>query len=1258
MLNRLKNTNYTPEQIEAIIKSNNNLLVSASAGSGKTRILVERVFQQLLEGVNIDEYLIVTFTRAAAQEMKDRIEKEIRQAIPIYPDKQHHLLEQLHRLPQAQISTIHSFCMTIVQRFYYVIDRDPIFRLLTDSTEIQTLKEQAYENVTEIFYGAEDPKSFFKLAQTFSGKNDDGNLAEIVESLHQLAIAHPEPRLWLEKTLALYEVTPETFGESILWQDLMKEDILDVVRTCKSYIESALIVANAEELLAKNIERLQEDQAFYQTIEEIITNDHLESLNDIVTSHSYSRWNALNKEAKEILADEAAMMKEYRDSAKKLFEDNITKKYAAFPFEDQIDMLNLMQPSLELLVETVTAYMNEYQKLKASNNLLDFNDLEHDALKILSTLNDEGINEAQLFYQNSFHEIMIDEYQDTNQLQEAILEAVSQGDQDGNRFMVGDMKQSIYRFRLADPTLFLDKYDRFGRHDGGEKIVLQKNFRSRAEVLDFTNLIFMQLMDHEVGDVVYDEEAELVTGFPKFPKSDTFAAELLLFEKENEDDTETYGFELIHDGRSGQVALIGQTVMQMIEEKFLIYDKDLEKERPITYADFAILTRTKSMNTDIQMIFQELDIPVALNSTDNYFQTTEISTILSLLRVLDNPHQDIPWAAVLRSPIVGLDENELAEIRIHDKHHDYYTATVNFLEDPKSMTEHAVLNQKLSTFFTDFTKWRNQARRVSVAELIWIIYEDTAYLEYVNGMPAGRQRISNLHALYERANDFEKTQFKGLYQFIQYIDRMSELDNDFDQAVNLIEHKDAVQVMTVHGSKGLEFPVVFYADASKNFNNSDYTGDLIVDENYGIGTKYINTDYRIKAHTFASTALAAEVKKANQSEELRNLYVALTRAEQKLFIVGTIDTLEKAYTSWGAVGSVDETVIPTYMRLKSRSALEWIGQAIFRHKDSEQTEFFIDNSKILNHPAQFVVKGFDRAAIVDNLQAMRPQLTEADWYRSLVNKDLRREDSIDDFSGQSISDGVQRAINRLNYKYPHEESTYTTSYQSVSEIKRWIEDPDVERLVLLDEERPQGQNRFVIDELERPRFVAEETAPTPAEIGMATHLVLQKFDFSKIPNIETIQATIDKLVAIGNMNSHVAERIDVEKLVAFFKTQMGKRIVQADDHLEREISFSLKLDANTIFKGVHEEDDILIHGIIDGYFEEEDGLILFDYKTDRVSHYGDEAFNVMTEKYQGQLAVYALALESILNKPVKEANLIILDLNETLDLIPSFNTHS
>ncbi|QIL46655.1 helicase-exonuclease AddAB subunit AddA [Vagococcus coleopterorum] len=1242
------NSHFTDGQWQAIYDAGDNILVSASAGSGKTTVLVQRVIEKIKSGTNVDELLIVTYTEAAAKEMKGRIQAAVQSAITDESNQElkRHLVEQLSLIPTAHVSTLHAFCLQVIRKYYYLINIDPVFRLLTDETEMILLKEDVWDKVRNDLY-ADQQEAFYQLTENFSNDRNDDGLTKLIFALYDFARANPDPQAWLESLGKAYKSSGK-MADLGIYQEILKPKILLEAEQLVVQGQEMVRLSEGEETLQKPFECVSEELPVYQQLQTLLLADDLEAvyslINEGVVTKRYPGLRNLEPEEKAI----NEQIKQLRTSNKDIIKN---WQEGIFSLEPSV-MLTVMKESQELvdyMAGVASQFDMAYRARKEELNLVDFNDLEHFTLQILAELKDgewQG-TEASNYYRSLFKEVLVDEYQDINQLQESILFWLRQPTSgSGNLFMVGDVKQSIYSFRLADPTLFINKYNKFGEGEDGRRIILAENFRSRGEVLDFTNLVFQQLMDPKLGQLAYDLPAQLVTGFTGYPENDQFKPEVLIFESQT-DDTEQDVLDVddsfqIDDKTEGELRLVGNKIKELFQQEFPIYDKKTRETRPIKYSDIVLLSPTKKNNLVLLDIFKELGIPLQVNDTQNYFQATEIKIMMALLNVIDNPYQDIPLAAVLRSPIVGLKENDLAFIRSQDAKGTFYEAFKAALNMEEDRYNNELLEQ-LNLFNSQLLMWREMARRKELVQLIWSIYNETGFLDYVGGMPAGKQRQANLHALYQRAASYEEMSFKGLFQFVRFIEKMAEKDKDLAEPTDLSDNQDAVRVMTIHASKGLEFPVVFVLDLTRRFNLMDLNQPYLFDVELGAGIKYLDSRDRLVYKTLPFLAIREAKRNKLLSEEMRKLYVALTRAEEKLFLVGSYKNQEETFKKWSLANESESLVLSEPARLKGRSLMDWIGLTLMRHpKMSEyQSEFASPKiSELENHLGTFELT-------FSNLDDLRVQSQKLDRTKN-EEQILTTAEKITKLDTQAL----EWAKNHLAYSYELEPATRTASYQSVSEIKRVFEDPDNAELLTLDlsEDKPQHVNRYVNDELAKPAFLSEVQEATGAEVGTATHLLMQLLPLDSTPTIDSIELLIADLQTKELISEVVAKKINRQQIINFFQTDFGRQLLERHDNVKREAPFSLLLKANDIYQDYpsQSEDTLLVHGIIDGYIETEEDLILYDFKTDYVPNRED--LTEFKNKYSGQMKLYRQALEESKGRKVTAIKLVLLGVNQVIDM--------
>ncbi|MCH1625821.1 helicase-exonuclease AddAB subunit AddA [Fredinandcohnia quinoae] len=1235
---------WTDDQWRAIVSCGQDILVAAAAGSGKTAVLVERIIKKILSKeitVDVDRLLVVTFTNASAAEMRNRVGEALEKALKEEPGSLH-LRRQLSLLNRASISTIHSFCLEVIRKFYYLIDIDPGFRI-ADSTEAELLRDEVMEELFEEHYSNPDNIQFFDLVDRFTNDRTDTELQNMIRKLYEFSRAHPSPNEWLRQIAAEYEVDERSL-EDTPYIPYLLADISLQLEGVKANLLQGLDLTREPGGPAPRAETIETD------LEQIYRLLHAKD--ESWTALYEAMQNVTFKTAKSCKGDEydeilLKQVTKLRDDAKKqvqkLKEDLFSRKPESY-LQDIIEM----QSSIGMLIQLVIEFGEQFQKVKEEKGLVDFSDLEHYCLNILRKgHSDTGKlipSEAALEYRVQFEEVLVDEYQDTNMVQESILQLVTkEGEVTGNLFMVGDVKQSIYRFRLAEPLLFLSKYKRFTQAGEGTgiRIDLSKNFRSRAEILDGTNYLFKQLMGETVGEIIYDEDAELKLG-ASYPVSEKMAAELLLIDKNGQEE-ETVTYENEDEGEE-QVVLfdkadletaqlearaMAKEIKEMISSQFQIYDRKQDRMRSMTYRDVVILMRSMPWASQIMEEFKQQGIPIYADLSTGYFEATEVSIMMSLLKVIDNPYQDIPLASVLRSPIVGLDAEELAIIRTYDKNSPYYEALKMFIKDSPHDDK---TYQKLKQFHNNLEIWRTKARNGALSELIWQLYRDTYFYDFVGGMPGGKQRQANLRALYDRARQYEATSFRGLFRFLRFIERMQDRGDDLGTARALGEQEDVVRLMTIHKSKGLEFPVVFVAGLSKQFNMMDLNKKYLLDKELGFGSKYVNPKLRISYPTLPMQAIKKKMHLELIAEEMRVLYVALTRAKEKLYLVGTVKDLEKQLVKWQATLANKEWLIADHTRAGAKNYLDWIGPALVRHRDcqalrgEESTKQLPDD--LVNHPAKWEIRSIASTTLhdVDTEVQMRDEQIE----QAIIE-------------GEPVpveTSHYSQIKNQLTWSYSYLSASNKRSKQSVSEIKRQRDQID-------ENSDTAFIPKFRSSIADRPRFMQQKSL-TAAERGTAMHMVMQHVNFKDAIHEDTIHEQIAKMVNQELLTPEQAGVIDIESVIGFFNTSIAQRMMRAEE-VCREVPFSVALPASVAYADWTDlqEENVLIQGVIDCIFEDEEGIVLIDYKTDTITGRFkggfEEAKPVLEDRYRVQLELYSQAIEHIWKKPLKERYLYFFD---------------
>ncbi|MBS4218041.1 helicase-exonuclease AddAB subunit AddA [Bacillus sp. FJAT-49711] len=1237
---------WTDDQWKAIMAKDQDILVAAAAGSGKTAVLVERIIQKILANenpLNIDQLLVVTFTNASAAEMRHRIGEALEKAIDQDPLSTH-LRRQLSLLNSAAISTLHSFCLNVVRKYYYMIDIDPGFRI-ADQTEADLLRDEVLDELFETEYGKQGNEPFYQLVDTFSNDRNDSALQELVLKLYDFSRSHPEPFLWLDQIVEMYDVTENTNIESLPFIDILKFDMQLQLSGAKELLEQALNISKTPGGPAPRAENYVADLTIVERMEHAALQSW-DNLYETMNNWSFSRAKACKGD--EYDPDLIKEADDLRKAARGILDKLSKELFSKTPKKFLKDMQEMKQV-LAALVDVVKKFSHIFEVGKAEKGLVDFSDLEHLCLEILIK-KEEGTkeivpSEIALSYRNQFKEVLVDEYQDTNMVQETIIKLVSTDSEfDGNLFMVGDVKQSIYRFRLAEPNLFLGKYLRFTSEgeNTGLRIDLSRNFRSRAEVLDGVNFLFKQIMGTKVGEIEYNRDAELVKG-SGYPNDEPFPIEVAIIDQSEEESLqeEDTAENVLSQNELEQTKLearyMADTIRKMIDEENPIYELKTKSERPIRYKDIVILVRSLSWAPDIIEEFKHAGIPVHVNLSTGYFDATEVAIMMSLLKIIDNPDQDIPLAAVLRSPIIGLSEDELAHIRLQSRKGSYYEAVKVFISNIPDH-EFSEAWEQVSDLFNKLHEWRSMARSGALSELIWQLYRDTGFYEFVGGLPGGKQRQANLRAFYDRARQYENTSFRGLFRFLRFVERMRDRGNDLGAARALGEQEDVVRIMTIHSSKGLEFPVVFVAGTARKFNMRDLYSSFMFDKEFGFACKYVNPQKRISYSSLPQLAFRRKKKMELLSEEMRVLYVALTRAKEKLFLVASVKNIEKEKKKWIKAVNQSGWLLSDHDRAQANSYLDWIGMALIRHEDGaiiRGTREGQLNKEFADHLSRWKVEVLTKFQFDEDIENDH---NESDSWR----ENIKNGNTIE--SESPLKDEVN---SRLSWEYEYPLSTKRMSKQSVSEIKRMFETRDEASATQL----MKSDSKFQYD---RPKFMSEKGVLSSAERGTAMHTVMQHIPLGEHPTLISIEMLLEDLIHKEIITPEQAEVISSEQIVQFFESEIGQKTISAKK-VHREVPFTMGILAREVYAdwdGLDEK--VLVQGIIDCIIEEQHGVILLDYKTDAIQGRFPNGFSqakkILSRRYETQLNFYEQAIAEIWKKPVIGKYLYFFDAGEFLKL--------
>ncbi|MDW7662380.1 MAG: UvrD-helicase domain-containing protein [Bacillota bacterium] len=1181
--------NWTLEQQAAIDLRNTNILVSAAAGSGKTAVLVERITRLILnKETEVDRMLVVTYTNAAAGEMRSRIEEALAKAIESHEADGMALHEQIKLLNRANIKTFHAFCLDIIRNHFQSVDLDPNFRLTRDTDRL-ILIEQALDDVLENSY--EKPTQEFEdLVEAFSGNRNDEKLRTMIKQLYAFILSQPYPVQWLKYQMEAYSDPDHPLRAQ--WEKILLEQMSDKIEG------AILLLQRASDLCLEPggpepyIPTFASDIQMFERLAES-AQIGLKALELTMASSKFDRIASIRKNEKE-LYDESLIME-----VKDVIRDKMVKKQIFegmkkfFDYKD-VDRYNSEMPALSKMLEELCrltlAFEDRFSQLKRSKNLMDFNDLEHFAIKILE---DARICEV---YRDKFDYIFVDEYQDSSGIQETIVKRIMRKN---NLFMVGDVKQSIYKFRLADPELFIEKYKTYAhfddliddsadireaienlnmklRQEESEQFIridLKNNFRTRTDILEQVNNVFEQIMSEKLGDVAYDHTAKLY-GKMHFEKSTGPYVEVNLLSKKPLDDelqddaeSELRTDELEARAIAGKIkSLIGTTV----------YFPKEKVSRGCEYKDIVILLRSsKSWTPTFEHVFMEEGIPLYADSQTGYFDALEIKMLVELLKIIDNPLQDLSLLTVLRSPVVGLDVEEIAQLRILTPGIQFYYYKCKAIIEDSSIEFPSKM--RLEKIWLQLEDWREKTRYLPLDELIWDVMQTSGYYNYIIAMPGGVARQANLKLLVDRATDLKNSKLFTLSHFIAFIEQMTSTSGDMGVASSIGEEEDVVRLMSIHKSKGLEFPIVIISGLGRKFNMMDTYGDLILHKNLGVGLSHVELDLRVKSKSLPQFVMKEEMKRETLSEEMRVLYVGLTRAVDRMILFATVNDLNSKSSAW-------ERDINYYSLYSSGGFIDWIMPAIIK-----------SGTVSINAVSE-------SALIKTERKIEHDQRTRYEFWENIKEA----------FPGTlTVDEAIEK---RLSFELPRIDKNFKPLKVSVSEKKRAMDD-----------------SVFSAPELSAvPEFLKTEQPLTSMEKGTAMHKVLERIDLSMEHSLESVERVIKKLRSSNILTEKEKNHLSSIKILSFLNTEMGIRL-RRSINIHKERPFVLM------------DDEQLVQGVIDLYFEEEDGFVLIDYKTDYV---GGKSLSELSDRYGIQLQYYKKAIETLSNKPVKEMHLYYFDVDQ------------
>ncbi len=1199
---------FTPSQQKVIELHNRNILVSAAAGSGKTAVLVERIIQMVCneqQPVDIDRLLIVTFTNAAAAEMRERIAAGIARKLQENPESEH-IQKQSTLLHNAQITTIDSFCLFIIRNHFNEIGLDPAFRV-ADEGEIRLLQQDTLKELLEDAYASED-EVFHDCVEFFCPSGKENVLEQHILNLSRSAASYPWPKEWLEQRKSDYQVADmDALIASDYGQYLLKY-LKSIVEGCVgklTQVEKLCLEPDGPYMYGELVEQEKEQ------LEKLLNCDNLEALAARMPAVNFGRLPSKKDDSVSVVKRELA--KELRGEVKEVLQKESTIFFTT-PFSLALQQGRECAGPVATLIDLVLSFDERMLQKKQEKKLVDFTDMEHYALDILWDKDGDKLAPSAVAkeYRQYFHEVLIDEYQDSNNVQEFLLMAVS-GEEDGNynRFMVGDVKQSIYKFRLACPDLFLDKYKTYKSYAEGDdvcqRIDLSQNFRSRTQVVDSVNQIFARIMSEQIGGIVYDDKAALYAG-ATYPENPDCGSELLLISKPDK--------EMGMDAKEAEALAIAQKIKEL-KRNFQVTDKATGELRPVRYSDMVILLRTNSgWDEPFKKTLEAEGIPVYIASKTGYFAANEVQELLQFLRVLDNPRQDIPLFGVMKSIFGGFSEEEIALIRGQQKKVSLYEAMRKFAEEED---EHAT--NKIQQFLAQIENYRNMAIYMPIRELLEQIVADYDYLNYVTAMPAGSKRKANVEMLFTKASDFEKTSYFGLFHFVRYIEQLERYDVDYGEADMMDENADVLRIMSIHKSKGLEFPVTFVSGMSKRFNMQDVNQTLVVDMNMGLACDYVDAKRRMKNKGLRRQVLSRKMKEDNLAEEIRILYVALTRAKEKLIMTGVV---EKACEKW------------EYFKESKAEKLSYLD--------------FMEASGYLDFVFPILAKTDICVSVIE------PETLLGTEVREQISL-LQKKETLGQAAKWADVSKVQELQERFGYQYPHENLKRLYTKTTVSELK-------IAAMAEKDEAAFHTfEEKEVVPYIPRFRKDGEEVSGTMR--GNAFHKAMELVDMEELLGSQFAEFPVDYKAYVQGLDKRgLADRLqefllgevstlrlqqeyldalNERKIVNFLASELGYRMWAAlrRNELYREQPFVLGVGAQRLNAEFPEEEKVLIQGIIDVFFIEDGEIVLLDYKTDVI-----QSMEELWNRYATQLDYYGEALERLMALPVKEKVLYSFYLEE------------
>lgn len=1278
---------WTPEQESAIIApkdsslDNQTLLVAAAAGSGKTAVLVERIITRLKDMDNplsVQELMVVTFTKAAAQEMSARIGLALAKAMESTEDAamQERLERQLNLLPSAHISTLHSFCQWVIRSYFYKLDINPTARIGNEA-EMALLQQEVLADLLTKSY-EEGLYNIYELADFFSDDKSDAGLTAKIMSLYNYAMSLANPDGWLRKALEPYKEAMTVNPSETLWGQYMWDQHVAVIDRIRERLE------RMEQILLDPVGPHKWQNIYDNQLAALSMLSNAQTWDDMGEACKHTdtfikdRFNKLGEEV------DPSLQAEFKSLGSQNKEDLKGMQAAVFTVPEATlqEQFKAQYPIIEGLVELTIAFHKAYRDMKQEQGIMDFSDLEHLCLALLvepGTEDDPQPSDVAKELQDTFKEIMVDEYQDTNGVQETIINLISRID---NRFYVGDVKQAIYSFRMADSSLFMEKYNTYGDTDAVERrIDLAKNFRSHENILAATNFLFYQIMTEEAAELNYTEAESLIPGrivedAPEDWVGGDVELQLLDVSKDTlgaSESDEDEGDDPENNER--ELDFIIQKIKEIHAAKKKVQNPD-GTFRQIEWRDFAILRRSLAgWGTRAVEAMRQAGIPAVVNERDGYFEAQEIQLLLALLSIIDNPEQDLPMAAVLHSGLVGLDANELGALRLSGEG-SLWSLMPAYAEEAQ--------DERLLAFIDHMERWRTLSRRHGVTDLLWDIYESQDYVNYVGAMPNGLVRRANVLALYDRAKGYEASGFRGLFRFLRFVESLRDSNQDMPLANVVSEADNVVRLMTIHKSKGLEFPVVFLSGIQKRFNMMDLRSELLIDKNAGLGLKGYFPDIRVSFPTIPWFYVKDVKEAALKAEEQRILYVALTRARDKLIMTGHFKGFKNAKGKLSTLGeliknaaSVEGQQLPTDIITQANTYLEWLIMGFTRHLDG-------------GNPLRVAIEyeGPTYFDLPDKKCRIKVEIHDGSLYGDLDYKADIDETTINKVRELQAVNSVelpQEIEDRFNYSYPYSDATRRTAKISVSELKRRFQERELEAgtidtlnesIVTVDTEAKQAVSDAILgqaikldvrnadsddtsnesvptitvpaDDLANSVFgrkpqalQSEEDVLTGAQWGTLMHEAMQWLPLAKYTQA-SLTKELDALVTKGTFTEEERNLLSDTSLYKFFSSDLGKRLINAKC-IERELPFSMLFEGKRVYDTLEDGENLFLQGIIDTAFEEDGEWVLVDYKTDRVKSGED-----LIKRYKIQMDLYKEALQRLTGMPVKACYIYSFRLHDAI----------